>query len=55
MLIPKYLKDFAGIRSEVMIIGVSNRIEVWDVKKWDEFYNSEKGSFEKISENLLSE
>lgn len=55
MLIPKYLKDFAGIRREVMIIGVSNRIEIWDLKKWEEFYNSEKGSFEKISENLLSE
>lgn len=55
MLIPKYLKDFAGIRREVMIIGVSNRIEIWDLKKWEEFYNSEKGSFEKISENLLNE
>ena len=55
MLIPKYLKDFAGIRHEVMVIGVSNRIEIWDLKKWEEFYNSEKGSFEKISENLLNE
>lgn len=55
MLIPKYLKDFAGIRREVMIIGVSNRIEVWDSDKWREFYNGEKGSFEKISEDLLDE
>ncbi len=55
MLIPKYLKDFAGIRHEVMIIGVANRIEIWDSDKWKEFYNSEKGSFEKISENLLNE
>ena len=55
MLIPKYLKDFAGIRHEVMIIGVANRIEIWDADKWKEFYNSEKGSFEKISENLLNE
>jgi MraZ protein len=55
MLIPKYLKDFAGIRHEVMVIGVSNRIEIWDLEKWREFYNSEKGSFEKISENLLNE
>lgn len=55
MLIPKYLKDFAGIRHEVMIIGVANRIEIWDADKWKEFYNGEKGSFEKISENLLNE
>lgn len=55
MLIPKYLKDFAGIRHQVMIIGVSNRIEIWDVNKWNEYYNGEKDSFEKISENLISE
>jgi MraZ protein len=55
ILLPKYLKDFAGIRHEVMVIGVSNRIEIWDIEKWKEFYNSEKGSFEKISENLLDE
>ena len=55
MLIPKYLKDFAGIRHEVMVIGVSNRIEIWDLEKWREFYNGEKGFFEKISENLLNE
>ncbi|MDD5680697.1 MAG: division/cell wall cluster transcriptional repressor MraZ [Candidatus Omnitrophica bacterium] len=55
ILLPKYLKDFAGIRHEVMVIGVSNRIEIWDIEKWREFYNSEKGSFEKISENLLNE
>lgn len=55
ILIPKYLKDFAGIKRDVMIIGVSNRIEIWDMEKWKEFYNSEKGSFEKIAEDLLTE
>ena len=55
VLIPKYLKEFAGIKHNVMIIGVSNRIEIWDVDKWKEFYNTEKGSFNKISENLLDE
>ena len=55
VLIPRYLKDFAGIKRDVMIIGVSNRIEIWDSEKWKEFYNSEKGSFEKIAEDLLTE
>ena len=55
MLIPKYLKDFAGIKRDVMIIGVSNRIEIWDVDKWKEFYNNERNSFEKIAEDLISE
>ena len=55
ILIPKYLKEFAGIKRDVMIIGVSNRIEIWDTEKWREFYNSEKASFEKIAEDLITE
>lgn len=55
ILIPRYLKEFAGIKRNVMIIGVSNRIEIWDLEKWREFYNSEKGSFEKIAEDLITE
>ena len=55
ILVPRYLKEFAGIKRDVMIIGVSSRIEIWDIGKWREFYNSEKGSFEKIAEDLLTE
>jgi len=55
ILIPKYLKDFAGIKRDVMIIGVSSRIEIWDMEKWKEFYHGEKTSFEKIAEDLLPE
>jgi MraZ protein len=55
VLIPRYLKDFAGIKRDVMIIGVSNRIEIWDIEKWREFYNSERASFERIAEDLMTE
>ena len=53
--IPKYLKEFAGIKSDVMIIGVSNRIEIWDFSRWKDFYAREKDSFERIAEDLMSD
>lgn len=53
VLIPKYLKDFAGIKHDVMIIGVSNRIEIWAKEKWKEFYETSKDSFEEIADNLI--
>ncbi|MBF0252235.1 MAG: division/cell wall cluster transcriptional repressor MraZ [Candidatus Omnitrophica bacterium] len=53
VLVPDYLKEFAGLDSEIKIVGVSDRIELWDIKKWNEFYNSSKESFEDIAENLL--
>jgi len=34
ILIPDYLKKYAGLKKEVIILGLSNRIEVWDEKTW---------------------
>ena len=53
ILVPQYLKDFAKIKSEVMIVGVSNRMEIWSRELWKEFYKNTKDSFEKISENIF--
>ena len=53
-IMPPYLKDYAQIKRDTIIIGVSNRIEIWDIKLWEEFYNSTSGSFEQISENILN-
>ena len=53
ILIPKYLKDYAGIRKDVVITGVSNRIEVWDKDKWYKFYHENRDSFEETAEKLI--
>jgi MraZ protein len=55
ILIPQYLKDFAEIRRDVTIVGVSNRIEIWAREKWQEFYGNSRQSFEAIAEKLMSE
>ncbi len=52
-IIPQYLKDYAGIKKDIVVIGVSNRIEVWDRKKWSEFYADSSDSFEQVAENIL--
>lgn len=53
ILIPQYLKDFAQIKKDVMIVGVSNRIEIWAKDKWQEFYGTSRQSFEEIAEKLM--
>jgi len=52
-IIPQYLKDYAGIKNETTLIGVSNRIEVWDRASWSNFYTNSTESFEQIAENML--
>ena len=37
ILIPDFLKDFADLRSRVVLAGVSDRIEIWNEKTWEEY------------------
>lgn len=34
ILIPEYLKDYAGLAKNVVICGLSNRLEIWDSQRW---------------------
>ncbi|NQU19523.1 division/cell wall cluster transcriptional repressor MraZ [bacterium] len=53
IIIPQYLKQFAGIKRDIVVIGVSNRIEIWSKDIWLEFYNTSCDAFEEISERLI--
>lgn len=53
ILVPQYLKDFAQIRRDVIIVGVSNRIEIWSKDLWYKFYGDSRQSFEEIAEKLM--
>ena len=37
VLIPEHLKKYASLRKSVAILGLSNRIEVWDEAVWQEY------------------
>jgi len=53
-VIPDYLKEYASIKRETVFIGVSNRIEIWDHKIWNDFYAATGGGYEQVAENLIS-
>ena len=55
LLIPKPLKEFTQIKEEIMIVGVSTRMEIWSQKKWREFYDTSRPSFEELAERVLLE
>lgn len=53
ILIPSYLKTYANIKKEIVLVGVSSRIEIWNKENWKEFYSTSKESFEDIAEKLM--
>ncbi len=44
ILIPDYLKQYASLKKDVIVCGLSNRLEIWDDAKWQNYSkNAEKG------------
>jgi len=37
ILVPDYLKQYAGIEKSVVIAGVSNHLEIWDESHWESY------------------
>ncbi|HLR80302.1 MAG TPA: division/cell wall cluster transcriptional repressor MraZ [Bacillota bacterium] len=51
--IPQPLRTYASLLKECVIIGVSNRIELWSSENWEAYFNEAEESFADIAENLL--
>ncbi|MDI3310601.1 MAG: division/cell wall cluster transcriptional repressor MraZ [Thermoanaerobacterium sp.] len=52
VLIPNILREHAKIEKEVIIIGVSSRVEIWSKEAWTEYSNNIDVSFEDVAEHL---
>lgn len=46
------LKRHAGLDKECVIVGVSNRIEIWSQKRWHDFCAGANQNYDDIAENL---
>jgi transcriptional regulator MraZ len=53
ILIPQYLKELARIQKNVVIVGVSSRIEIWDENSWKDFETEHNAAYEEIAEELF--
>ena len=48
VILPEYLRRFAGLKKEVVLAGLYSRIEIWDSEQW----NSYKSQTEKESGSI---
>jgi MraZ protein len=52
ILIPDYLKEYAGLHKNVTVAGVYNRLEIWDEKKWIDYKKNAEKNTDEIAEQL---
>ncbi|ALZ88159.1 division/cell wall cluster transcriptional repressor MraZ [Aerococcus urinaeequi] len=51
--IPSTLVDYANLEKECLVLGVSDRIEIWSKTKWESVSSEIEESFEEIAEDML--
>ncbi|MGI6297049.1 MAG: division/cell wall cluster transcriptional repressor MraZ [Minisyncoccales bacterium] len=52
ILIPDYLKEYAGLDKKVVVAGLYSRIEVWDEDKWDKYNKENTDRIDDVAEGL---
>ncbi len=52
--IPQNLREFAGLKTNAVVVGVYSRIEIWDVKEWEEYQSRIEKDSGQIAEQLDS-
>jgi len=52
ILIPDFLKEFAGLGSKVVLAGIHDRIEIWDQNKWTTYKAHIEAQAEALAEKL---
>lgn len=54
ILIPGNLREYARLEKDVVIIGVSNRVEIWSREVWEEYSARAGAYYEEIAEKIAS-
>lgn len=52
MLLPDYLRQYGGIKKQVVVAGLYNRIELWDSTKWSTYKRGTEKTSGDIAEAL---
>ncbi len=52
ILIPDYLKDYAGLGKRVVVVGLFDRLEIWDAEHWNKYKKETHKDADEIAERL---
>ena len=52
VLIPDHLKKYAFLKKNVAIIGLSNKIEIWDEARWQEYKEKREKTVGEMAQQL---
>ena len=52
VILPEYLRQFSGIKKNLVIAGLYNRLEIWDQDLWNKYKNQTEAESGAIAEKM---
>lgn len=52
VLVPDYLKQYAGLKKDVVVCGLSDKLEIWDIERWQGYKTANEQNIDKLAEGL---
>jgi len=54
MLLPPSLKEYAGLRKDIILVGLLNKIEIWDAGKYNQLFEDfSSETFSKLASKVM--
>lgn len=54
-ILPLYLREFAEIKDEIVFVGLSRYVEIWDKKRWEDYRKNLEKNINDIAKQLVKE
>ncbi|WP_011392353.1 division/cell wall cluster transcriptional repressor MraZ [Neomoorella thermoacetica] len=53
ILLPGNLREYARLDKEVVVVGVSTRVEIWSRSRWEEYCRETSDQYEALAEKMV--
>lgn len=51
--LPSNLRQYAKLEKDCVVLGVSNRVEIWSKDTWEQYFQQSEDTFNEIAEKLV--
>ncbi|WP_018753262.1 division/cell wall cluster transcriptional repressor MraZ [Paenibacillus sanguinis] len=51
--LPGNLRQYAKLEKDCVVLGVSNRVEIWSKNTWEQYFQQSEDTFNEIAEKLV--
>ena len=54
-VVPKSMSRYAGLENEVIVVGLGNRVEIWNPERYDDYLIKDQAAFSKLAQQFLGD